>query len=737
MEKHVKKHFLLSMILFSLMLISCVNSSMASTVTPETTVQEKGLTILNEVVGLDLTKYAVTTNEVETSQQKSYLGVVPEEDVQYTLSSGDSEIETLNTFVNGKLQRMYVLENEGLPSLVNPLDGANAVEMAKRFLTDYQEYTTDSIYGTLGSMLDNVDADKNMTKTMGNVQLNVSAIDGSTTFKWTYTFNGVLASNKFVALGFDNGFFTVFVDNWHLYSIGSTNVGLSEDEAVAIALDTARQHSWSLQLDEDTLRNFDEKKISWAALIFDCSLGVPEARSEDSLMLYPVWCVGVTLDKWYGQLYGIQVDIWADTGEVRLVQEAWSTLPPPKEMPNAYIDFEQKNKVSNAELSSMMIVLPTVAITLMVIALVWTNKKKNLSSHKLLKRFTSKTGGVMLCALIATTLLIQITTVNATSRGAVIWGSESAGSPNSPYSLSWRKTNDEIYKQRDMASTISSYFSVNGYDGTGIGSINQQGSTGSERNDILSDLSTLQSNHDYVAVVDFDHGISGYPFIIFPTEEHYMFEDNTGTITGPADDKSYNHWENAVFDCDIRPRMQGQKLIFALINTCESANVDRLGQGWITTGWPVAPRALGLPFAWTGRLVNDRDMGGFNTAQHISDDGYDKPDNASQVYIGFPSGSAALMQRVPYENPTASQYHYWLEDFFWQALTFDISVNQALNYASWQWGHDFGASPYSTGFTSVWPMDLDGDGSFTDYFGYDCTMAVYGNGNIHLKQFEP
>ena len=87
-----------------------------------------------------------------------------------------------------------------------------------------------------------------------------------------------------------------------------------------------------LKLDADAFeaQNFNESNICWMSLIFDDSLGADKSRNEDQLCLYPVWRIGIALDKWYGHLYGIEVDIWADTGEVRSVQEAWSTLPPPE-----------------------------------------------------------------------------------------------------------------------------------------------------------------------------------------------------------------------------------------------------------------------------------------------------------------------------------------------------------------------------------------------------------------------
>ncbi|MFW6110995.1 MAG: hypothetical protein ACOC6H_03050 [Thermoproteota archaeon] len=121
--------------------------------------------------------------------------------------------------------------------------------------------------------------------------------------------------------------------------------------------------------------------------------------------------------------------------------------------------------------------------------------------------------------------------------------------------------------------------------------------------------------------------------------------------------------------------------------------------------------------------MNDTDNPDFNVADHISDDGYNDPDTGDQVYIGFPWGSASLSQTIPLNGGT--QYLYWVDRFFYYALNYDMSVNYALEHASYKaWGNwHFDESPLRTGFTAYWWNVGEDD---------NCTMAVYGNGNIHL-----
>jgi hypothetical protein len=736
MTKNSKRKLLFMTLFLTVLLVSSAYAALIPNVhAAEMTAQQKGLSILSDVVGLDLTKYTVTAEEAQAGPQASYLDVVPQEKVAYELTSDGSKLKALYTFANGNLQMIHVLEREGSLNLVKPAKNLNDVELAKDFLSNYQTYTANPLFGELKSTLNYVVAGKNLTKTSGNTVFEVTARSDYTHFKWYYTVNGAIAPySKFISLGFKNGFLKAFVDRWTLHRVGSTSVNLSKEQAVTIALDCARTHSWSMQLDEDTLdaSNLNEKKVSWSALTFDGSLNAEKARSEDPLTLYPVWRIGLVLNKWYGPLYGIEVDIWADTREVRSVQEAYSTLPPPEDMSTANLS-SQAPAVSESKLNlALLVALPTLAAAVGT-AMVWMVRKKKSHGYTLLRRRGLKTGGILLCILISSTVFIgAIATVNATTRAGVIWGSRSSGAPNDPYSFSWRKTDDEISHQWSLATNFEDWFAANGYTGVDHQGIN------SSKSQILADISYLQSNNDYLVVVDFDHGVGSDAYSGDYGVFHFMFEDDVGCQIGPAND-SETASENGVYDMDIYPLVDKGQVALAFINTCYSANLTRPSDG---TPWQglYNNKARGMPFAWThGRYVVDKsETPGFNVNDHMSDDGYGDPDVGSQVYIGFPYGSASLEQNIPYNY--GSQYYLWVWYFFYYALYWDYSVNQVLDLVSdYKWGcGTFGDSPLrGQGFTAVWPMDKDGNGTFENDYGLHSTMAVYGDGNIHLKQYVP
>ena len=170
----------------------------------------------------------------------------------------------------------------------------------------------------------------NFTVTSGNMLFEVLDTDDSTQFSWIYTDTDVESCPKWVTIGVKNGILHWVVDYWQLYSVGSTSVNFSKDEAIDIALEVARAYAYRMGLNESSLSvgNFNVTNVRWGFLAFMGSVRADNVRSDNPLEIYPVWQFGIAFDKWYGYMYGLEVGIWADTGEVRLVHEAWSMMLP-------------------------------------------------------------------------------------------------------------------------------------------------------------------------------------------------------------------------------------------------------------------------------------------------------------------------------------------------------------------------------------------------------------------------
>ncbi len=719
----------------------------------EMTNQQQGLAILQNVIGLDLSKYSVTTTENPPDKQSSYLGIIPQDTIVYNFASGLDEFKVLFIFSDGHLQTIAVLNNVGnLNYTKTAINGANAVEMAQRYLSNYQAYTGNLFFNELKSTLNNIDYSQNFTKNFEDKILEVTTYNNQTTFKWCYTINGVVAPySKFVMLSFLGDNFNTFVDNWQFYNVGSSSVNLSEKDAKGVALQAAKAHLSSLKTTAgmEDINNFNESNVCWSSLIFDNSLDAEKTRGSDALALFPVWRIGINLNKWYGQMYGVEVDIWADTGEVRSIQTVWSTLIPLDgtlhaggKIPDSInrtssvdVSVDKAFFVADGKVTLFVWAVPALVLVATGAFIVVWLRKKNYSIHLSHPRFLNMSK--IICIFILFIIFFaSIATVAAVPK-AIVWGSESTGASGYPLpdGPSWRKHSTEVSFQQQIAANISQWFNANNYY-----AINHQGNLGSSRTQILADLSNSQGD-DSLAVVDFDHGVGGLPssavplgpdYGLAPTDEfHYMIEDNTGTLTGPYGSTPSSHPENAVYDMDVYSSGKA-KTTFTFINTCLSASiVDTVGnyntrQRMEPAQGSYVQRPIGMPLAWTGRYVKSPSTPGFNVITDISNDGYGNSDLGDQVYIGFPKGSASLEQKIPYNTGTYP-YYDWVYSFFYLVLNNDVSVNSALNTASSMlYGQNFGNCPLRTGFNaSWWHMDTPDDWSVS-------TMAVYGNGNIKL-----
>ena len=737
-KKNVRKFLVTGIFIIVLLAFSANLFAVSNVYGSEAPIQEKGLSTLNSVLNIDLAKYSVTakTDSSDTEIPFAYFGVIPQEGVAYSLNSEDSKLKMQYTFGNGKLQMMQVLEKEGALSLSKASTNTDDIELAKDFLTNYQNYTSNDLFGELKSTLNNLTPGKNESKTTGNIALEMNTYNDYTHFKWYYTSNGAKAPyTKYITLVFKNGFLSTFVDNWQYFNVGSTKINLSEEEAISIALNTAKEYAHSLKLDDYEFKatSINQSNVRWTSLLLDNSLNTSKARSEDVLELYPTWQIGVALDKWYGQLYGLQVNIWADTKEVRNVQEAWSNVPPPEGTPTANEDATNQNLVDTETTANMT---PMMAFSIFAIILAGTvsisilyRKKQTILGGKLKKR-SLKTGGILLCILtICVLLLAPIATVNAWTETAVIWGSESSGADEWGYlppNYNWRKSAQEREYQRDTSVYLTNWFENEG----DYIAYNHQGhrNPGATKTQIISDINIQTRDNSRVAFVTFDHGVGNF----INGEFHFMFEDQTGTGIGTHDN---HYWDasHGIYDEEIYNTIDEDdrgKTMLAFISTCMSARLVYPQSPYNEWQGLYNGRARGLPFAFTGRTVHPTTMLGFNVGEHMSDDGFEHPDDGSQVFIGFPRGSASLEQGIPYGGGGGNPYYWWVVSFFYNALHSDLSVNQALDAASNQFiGGPFLTTPLHTGFDPYWWNFVVPDE------WKDATLEIYGNGRIQLKSF--
>jgi len=198
----------------------------------ESTTENKVLTFLRDVVGLDIAKYDAKlvavpiTPDLDSSSEMEW--------IKYTLESAGSKIDVLCNFRNNVSVWCKLSVIAGSPLYIQS-QHANVIEAANSLLKRYQIYSSAPYLQTMQNMLDQVNESKPVTIKSGNVKLEISIEENYTYIKWMYTVNNIDASSKAVSFIFKNGALYLFRDTWDLYKIGTTDVIVSKEEAVSIA----------------------------------------------------------------------------------------------------------------------------------------------------------------------------------------------------------------------------------------------------------------------------------------------------------------------------------------------------------------------------------------------------------------------------------------------------------------------------------------------------------------------
>jgi hypothetical protein len=312
----VAKDFEYRFVIMTVLLLSSILVSSFSLVnaSSEATIQDKSLSILNDVVNLNVVKYSTSLKQ---QQQDNFL-TLPQQATTLTLTSNLGGFDTRFSYIDGNLRQLFISRETGGLSLRSKAN--NDVVEAEGFLQRYQIYCKDDFYGYLSTMLNNVEPHKNISFTKGNVRLDSTFLGSSSEFVWTFIdSNGVSAPVKNTALSYENGYFKSFTDNWQFYNIIS-EPKISQEQAINLALRAAVNFSYTTTDKSEKNIAISDVKVASVGQPTLCYLNYKNfssARNGDPLTLYPSWYVPLGFDRIYpGGVSGGCVRFWADTGNI-------------------------------------------------------------------------------------------------------------------------------------------------------------------------------------------------------------------------------------------------------------------------------------------------------------------------------------------------------------------------------------------------------------------------------------
>ena len=271
----------------------------------------KVLGFLKDVIHLDVTKYHATLAS-NTVEYRTDLGGIVEELFKYTLAYDGSKVDVTLRFRNNELSRFYLYVFEGAP-IYSELQPTKVLDVAKGILERYYEYSGASYLEDIKNLLEPVNESGDFETSSGNVKIIRSTEGNKVKLECLYTESGIDFQSKSVVLSFDTyGFLEGLNDDWSIFNVGTTEVNISKEEAITIAMDYAKDFSWTVN--GVTISNFTIVTEPATAELW------PHSR-EEPLDLIPYWYVTLHLDRVYPERVDrLAVGLWADTGEVSTCQ---------------------------------------------------------------------------------------------------------------------------------------------------------------------------------------------------------------------------------------------------------------------------------------------------------------------------------------------------------------------------------------------------------------------------------
>jgi hypothetical protein len=269
----------------------------------------KAASVLRDVAQIDTNQYKITLLSNTLEYRSDFK--VAEEVLKYSLTNSQSNLDVDFRFRDNHLSRYQLTQIESTP-IYAQTQPSDVLQLAKDTLNRYKAYSGDVYLEDMSNLIATVNQTENTAVTAGNMKLQITLSGDTVEFLWMYTEKGVDFSAKSLRMTFENHVLTAMTDGYFLFTVGNTNLSVSQDQAVKIAQNYVRTLTWTI----------DNKQVSgFNTLDQPVSVQLVPHPRNDSVALVPYWYVELRLDKVYsGGINEVTVGVFADTGQVADVQ---------------------------------------------------------------------------------------------------------------------------------------------------------------------------------------------------------------------------------------------------------------------------------------------------------------------------------------------------------------------------------------------------------------------------------
>jgi hypothetical protein len=275
--------------------------------------KQLGLTFIEKVAGIDLSAYTVDLHF-------HYFAQMPVTDWGFVvyLIRGAERVKVTFEVVNGKIN--YFACN-GSPRSTR--FGQDSVKIAQHALEDLKSHFNTSIGTQFTQILSRANSYQNQVITQGNLTLKVDKYGNR--FLWYSSINGIHISYKALAMEIsENGHLLQFINDWDLYHVGSTDIRISEQQAIDLALPYAQSCAAHFGLTIKRVKTTLRYELD------------RESLRGDKYAVYPMWIIEMPFDMSQSNqdtIYGYCVILWADTGTITYAMAQGHFTEPTEDQP--------------------------------------------------------------------------------------------------------------------------------------------------------------------------------------------------------------------------------------------------------------------------------------------------------------------------------------------------------------------------------------------------------------------
>ena len=270
---------------------------------------DKVYNFLDYMTAIDARNYTVTLDSDVINYRSDFN--VAEETIKYTLATVTTPQTSMDVnlrFRNNHFSRYDLTLGESTPILISNVP-SDLLQNVNLTLRNYKAYSGDAYITPMINLLSTVTNTSTHTYIDGNMALQITNSAGSVTFYWMYYQDGIYFQSKGLMLTFQNNLLTVMTDGYFLFTVGSTSLAISQDQAISIGKNYVKTMSYPIQ--GQTYSGF--QVVSGAPLATQM---VPHTRGN-SVALIPYYYVELKLTAIYPSGYNeVGIGIYADTGQV-------------------------------------------------------------------------------------------------------------------------------------------------------------------------------------------------------------------------------------------------------------------------------------------------------------------------------------------------------------------------------------------------------------------------------------